>query len=371
MGSRRNTRSKRRTAGVGLYAVSFAALLLAAACGGTERAGAPAATTSVQAPAPDTRPGDVLAVVGDDEITLDDLDAVTSERLSAMDFEYRSQRHQVVDQAMRRAVRDKLIEAEAEERGVTVDELVRETVGDRDQIGDEAVRTFYLQNQAQLQGRTYESIAPQIRDYLATQARESALQELADGIADEHGAAYMLEPFRVDIDITGAPTAGPDDAPVTLVEFSDFQCPYCESFVPTLERVQQEYGDQVRVAFLHFPLRQIHPDAQKAAEASMCAFEQGKFWEAHDLYFAEQQALGVDDLKEKAARLELDADAFAECLDSGKYVDYIDEDVSTAIAMGVDGTPAIFVNGRPLPGGAVPFEMLSEIIDEELERQER
>jgi protein-disulfide isomerase len=254
---------------------------------------------------------------------------------------------------------------------MTVDELTDQIVADQEAVSEDDVRMFYLQNQAQLQGRAYESIAPQIRLYLEDQQRQSALQEFAEGIADTYGATYLLEPFRVSLDVTGAPVYGREDAPVTLVEFSDFQCPYCESFVPTLQRIKDEYADEVKIVFMQFPLRSLHPNAQKSAEASMCAFDQGKFWEAHDMYFAEQDTLGVEDLKEKATRLGLDSAAFDECLDSGKYVDYIDEDVSTGIAVGVDGTPAIFVNGRPLPGGAVPFEMVAELIDDELERAER
>jgi protein-disulfide isomerase len=356
-----------RTRPLAVVAAFLSLTLLATACE-AESASQPLATTAVQAPAPDTQSSDVLAVVGGEEVTLEDLREIVGEQLSQMDFQYRSQRHQIIDNAMRRYVRDQLIEAEAAERGVTVDELMSEIVGDQAQVTEDQVRTWYLQNQARLQGRTFESIAAQIRQLLENQQRDAAIEEFTDEIADKHGATYLLEPFRVDLDITGAPVTGPEDAPVTLVEFSDFECPYCESFVPTLERVQQEYGDQVKVVFMHFPLRQIHPNAQKSAEASMCAFDQGKFWEAHDMYFAEQESLAVDDLKEKAERLDLDAATFAECLDSGKYTEYIDEDVATGIAVGVDGTPAIFVNGRPLPGGAVPFEMVAELIDDELER---
>jgi len=346
------------------------ALLLPAAllvgCGNAESAAA--SGTALQSPTPDTGSQDVLAVVGGDEVTLEDLQQLIGDQLGQMDFQYRSQRHQLIDNAMRRYVRDQLMEAEAAERGITADELRDEVMTDLDEITEDDVRMFYLQNQSRLQGRTYEQLAGQIRMYLEEQQRQSAIEEFTEGIADKHGADYMLEPFRVPVDVTGAPVTGPEDAPITLVEFSDFQCPYCESFVPTLNRIKEEYADQVKVVFLHFPLRQIHPLAQKSAEASMCAFDQGKFWEAHDMYFAEQETLTVDDLKEKAARLGLDSATFDECLDSGKYVEYIDADVSAGIAVGVDGTPAVFVNGRPLPGGAVPFEMVAELIEDELSR---
>lgn len=346
----------------------LAVTVLAVGCGGSGAASPPAPTTTIDPPVPDGMGDAALATIDGEEITLADLQDAVGDQLARMDFQYRNQRHQVIDAAVRQRVRERMLAAEAEERGITVDALLEEVVGDDLTISDDDVRMFYLQNQAQLQGRTYESIAPQIRDYLADQVRQAAIKDFAEGVADKHGAAYLLEPFRVDLNIVEAPVTGPEDAPITLVEFSDFECPYCESFLPTLERVKESYGDQVKVVFMHFPLRDLHPHAQKSAEASMCAFEQGKFWEAHDMYFAERDRLTVDDLKEKAGRLGLDTEVFDACFDAGKYVDYIDADVSTGIAVGVDGTPAIFVNGRPLPGGAVPYEMVAELIDEELER---
>ncbi|MGD8329493.1 MAG: thioredoxin domain-containing protein, partial [Acidobacteriota bacterium] len=284
-----------RSLSLALLVALVPALLLAGACGSAP-ASSTGTTTSVQAPAPDTGAQDVLAVVNGEEVTLADLQDLVGDQLGQMDFNYRSQRHRVIDNAMRHYVRDQLIEAEAAKRDMTVDELTEEIGADQEAVSEDDVRMFYLQNQAQLQGRPYESIAPQIRLYLEDQRRQSALQEFADGIAETYGATYMLEPFRVSLDVTGAPVYGREDAPVTLVEFSDFQCPYCESFVPTLQRIKDDYADDVKIVFMHFPLRQIHPNAQKSAEASMCAFDQGKFWEAHDMYFAEQDTLDVEDL---------------------------------------------------------------------------
>ena len=285
-----------------------------------------------------------------------------------MDFQYRSERHQLIESATRRYVRDQLFETVAAERGLTADALLAEIIGDKLDVDDDAVRSFYIQNQAGMQGRTYEAMASQIRDYLENQIRETALDEFADEAAAENDVEYVLGPFRVEIDTAGAPFIGPADAPVTMVEFSDFECPYCESFVPTIEQIKATYPDDVKVVFLQFPLRQIHPNAQKSGEASLCAFEQDKFWEAHDLYFAERTSLTVPDLKEKAERLGLDTEAFATCLDSGKYADRVQAEMDAGAAVGVTGTPAVFINGRPLPGGAVPFEMVAELIDDELQR---
>jgi predicted DsbA family dithiol-disulfide isomerase len=348
----------------------MSASALAAGCGSaTPAASAPrtAAPSSGGSPS-SSPPQEVLAVVEGEEVTLADLQDEIGVQLGQMDFEYFSRRHQIIDGAMRRHVRERLLEAEADDRGVSVEALLDEVLAGKVDVSEDEVRFFYAQNQAALQGRPYDAIAPQIRDYLESQVRDSVLEEFTAGIVEDREVAYLLEPFRVDIDIAGAPVTGPDDAVITLVEFSDFECPYCQSFNPTLERVKREYADEVKVVFLQFPLREIHPNAQKAAEAALCAFEQGKFWEAHDLYFAEQDSLDIAGLKEKAERLELDIERFNTCFDNETYVDRVDADVSLGVGVGVAGTPAVFINGRPLPGGAVPFEMVAELIDDELER---
>ncbi len=352
---------------VALLAVS----ILAAGCDdGVTVEPAPVRAPRAQSAATVTGADEVLATIDGVEITLGDLVEQIGQQLGQMDFQYRSQRHQLIETAMKQFVRDKLVESEAENRGVTVDALVAELLGDAAEVTDDDVRFFYIQNQARL-GQSFDVIASQIRDHLESQIRDSVLEEFAEGLAADRNVNYVLDPFRVDIETAGSPLFGSPDAPITLIEFSDFECPYCRSFMPTLEQIKAEYADEVKIIFKQFPLNQIHPKAQKAAEASLCAHEQGKFWETHDLYFAEQDRLEIADLEEKAGRLGLDTVAFSACLTSGKYVDVVADDTSDGTAVGVNGTPAIFINGRPLPGGAVPFEMVAEMIDDELERLRR
>jgi protein-disulfide isomerase len=167
------------------------------------------------------------------------------------------------------------------------------------------------------------------------------------------------------MDAEGFPAKGPAEAAVTIVEFSDFQCPYCSRVLPTLDRIQQSYGDKVRLVFRQFPLRSIHPQAQKAAEASLCAHDQQKFWEMHDAMFGDAKQLGIDQLKAKAASLGLDTEAFNECLDSSRHAEQVQGDVVAGSQAGVTGTPAMFVNGRFL-SGAQPYEAIAKLIDEEL-----
>jgi len=136
---------------------------------------------------------------------------------------------------------------------------------------------------------------------------------------------------------------------------------------PQLERIEAEYKDKVRVVYLQFPLASMHLHARKAAEASLCAYEQNKFWQLHDAMFNDQQNLTVDDLKQKAAKLSLDTAAFNSCLDSGKYLAEIQSDMEEGVRVGISGTPAMFINGRLLIG-AQPYGEIQKIIEDELRR---
>jgi len=180
--------------------------------------------------------------------------------------------------------------------------------------------------------------------------------------------AIAQAPPRTEIATAGFPARGPATAPVTIVEFSDFECPFCARLFPTLQIVEKIYLDRVRIVYRQFPLRRIHPLAQKAAEASLCAGEQGRFWEMHDSLFGDQEHLTVDALKARAVALKLDTAAFNACLDSGKEAAAIDKDIEEGAKAGVTGTPAMFVNGRLLVG-AQPFAAIQAIIEDELKKK--
>jgi protein-disulfide isomerase len=180
-----------------------------------------------------------------------------------------------------------------------------------------------------------------------------------------------FKPYRLAFTNEGAPALGKKGAPVEVVEFSDFQCPFCQRFAPTLKRVEQEFGDKVYIVYRQYPIPSLHANAIKAAEASLCAHEQGKFWELHDLMFAEQDRLDVTNLKEKARRLGMNQSRFNSCLDSGRYVEQVQKDQQEGARTGMTGTPAVFVNGIEIPGGAVSYEVVREAIQKELTRSQR
>jgi protein-disulfide isomerase len=171
---------------------------------------------------------------------------------------------------------------------------------------------------------------------------------------------------RYSVNTAGSPAKGPESAAVTLVEFSDFQCPFCSRVNPTMDQIQKEYGDQVRIVFKHLPLR-IHSKAPQAHAAAEAAHRQGKFWEMHDAIFANQRDLSEEAYLKYAGEMGLDVDRFKKDLAAAEIKAKIDADASEASTLGVTGTPGFFVNGRFL-SGARPFDSFKTLIDEELEK---
>ncbi len=160
------------------------------------------------------------------------------------------------------------------------------------------------------------------------------------------------------------PSIGPENAQVTIFEYSDFQCPYCSRVGPSLDKIKTEYKDTVKIVFKNYPLS-FHAQAQKAAEAGECANLQGKFWEMHDKMFANQNALGIDALKRYASEIGLNTDKFNECLDSGSMASEVERDFQEGVTAGVQGTPAFIIEGE-IVSGAQPFEKFKEVIDRKL-----
>ena len=169
-----------------------------------------------------------------------------------------------------------------------------------------------------------------------------------------------------DVDLAGAPVKGPEDAIVTIVEWSDFQCPFCNRVSPTLAQIEEEYGDQVKIAFKHLPLS-IHPQALQAHAASEAAHRQGKFWEMHDRIFSNQRDLTIATLESHARAIGLDMDQYSKDVAAPEIKKKIDEDVAQAGKLGVSGTPAFFINGKFL-SGAQPFDNFKRVIDAAIEK---
>lgn len=346
-----------------LPALLATASLLAGAC--NKPAGDPAATTAADTTSSATAgQGEVLALVAGQPITKAEIDAKTTEPLQRLEREYTRSRHQLVETALQQAVQDRLLDAEAAAQGITKQQLIANVPPAA--VTPQEVDAFYEQNRERMQGRSKEEMAGQIRQFIGQQKSQMASRQFLDGLAAKHNVEIKMEPLRVEVAATG-PAKGAPDAKITLVEFSDFECPYCSRFAPTLDQVMAKYGDRVKLVFRHLPL-QNHPLAPKAAEAAACAQDQGKFWEMHDALFRNQSALAVDALKARAVELGLDAQVFATCLDSGAKTALVAADAADARKAGIEGTPALFVNGR-LIDGAAPYEQVAALIEDELKRQ--
>ena len=317
----------------------------------------------------------VVAVVGERTVTQAELEVAAAVALEQNEVALRRCRieaerglHEALETALQELVRQQLLELEVERTGTGAPALLASVDETAPPVGEPEIAAFYERNKARIRG-TLAQVADQIRAYLERQAIQRARLDFFAALERRFAVEYRLAPLRYEVEADGFASLGPPDAAVTIVEFSDFECPFCARFLPTLERARNEYAGKLRLVYRHFPLSGIHPNAQKAAEASLCAGEQGRFWELHDLMFAEQQTLAVSDLKEKARRLGLDGAQFDRCLDENRHRAAVLADYRAAEALGVTGTPALFVNGRFL-SGAVPFEHLAEIIDDELARLE-
>jgi protein-disulfide isomerase len=304
-----------------------------------------------------------VAEVNGKPIPMSELEVMLAPQLARLE----QQRRRTLENGLRQLVDQKLLEAEAAARGISVGELSKVEIDDKaTDVANGEAETLYQANQARI-NRPKEQVMPQIKGYLVEQKKAQLRENLLARLRSKFKAQVLLEPVRVDVDDATSPSRGPADAPVTIVEFSDFQCPYCKRVAPSLEQAIKSYPQQVRLVYRQFPLN-IHSNGQKAAEASLCAQEQGKFWEMHNAMFASQKALAVEQLKVKAAKLGLDAEQFNQCLDSSKYAAKIREDITAGTAAGVNGTPALFVNGRFL-NGAVPFKEIQKLIEDELARK--
>jgi len=309
---------------------------------------------------------DKAATVNGQPISMSDLEAKAGENLSQLQHQYESKRFEILSGTLTQMVEDRLLDLEAQATHKTKDQLLAENAK-APEITPEEVDAFYTQLQQQRpQGLPpKDAIADQIKTHLAEQKQTEARTSYMTTLRAKYKVETFVEEPRIQVATEGHPAKGPATAPVTIVEFSDFQCPFCSRVEPTLSQIEQKYGDKIRVVFRQFPLNSIHPMAQKAAEASLCANEQGKFWQMHDAMFGDQEKLQVADLKAKAGKLGLDQAKFDQCLDTGKYVARIEDDTKAGAAAGVSGTPAFFINGRSL-SGAQPYEALAQVIDQEL-----
>jgi protein-disulfide isomerase len=327
---------------------------------------APGSTGQAQAPSPGPAGrGDVLATVDGVAITRAEVEDALGAALAKVEEQaYQMRRDQLDD-----LIATRLIEREAKKRGVTVDALLEQQIAARvAPVTDGDVEAFVKVNRHRIQGDPA-NLTAQIKGYLASQREAQRRTEFVESLRGAAKVEVQLKAppvFRANVRTEGFPSRGPADAPVTIVEFSDFHCPFCRSVQPTLNTLLSKYPGKVRLVYRHFPLDSLHPQARSASEASWCANEQNRFWEFHDRVYANGPDASPETLSRLAGEAGLDAAAFSSCLASGRATASVEQDVEEGTKHGVTGTPGFFVNGRNLSGNQ-PLEAFVRVIDEELQ----
>ena len=299
--------------------------------------------------------------------TVDEKPVLASELLEASQGQVMALRKQEYDirrRALDSVIEQRILDAEASRRGITVRELTKD-IEKVVEPSESEVEAFYLARSDLLQ-RRFDEVRDQMRSALKLAKRNAARDALLSELRQRHVVEVLLEPPRVDVAFDPARLQGSPEASVRIVEFSDFECPYCRSVEKTLQAILAKYRGRVSLAYRDFPLSGIHPGAQRAAEASQCAAAQGKYWPYHDRLLA---SASLDDgkLKEHAKDLALDQKKFDACLDTGSMRAAVERDTRQGRLAGVVATPSFFINGIPL-NGAQPAAAFEKIIDEELAR---
>jgi protein-disulfide isomerase len=339
-------------------------LLALAACPAPKQ-GAPAAPCPT---APEHTANPVLGVVDGEKIRRTDLSDEIDKELKKGENDVRQREFHLLWNAVQAHINDKLLEQEAERRNMSIEQLRDEEIGSRVLVpSDEIVESIYSNNREVIDA-DFETAAPHIKRQLmeeqVSDLQRAFLARLRN-VADVRIAVPVPELPRFPVTRGNSPLKGKRDAKVTIIEFSDFECPYCSRASQTFKKLHELYPEDVAIVFRDFPLSQ-HEQARPAAEAAQCAREQGKFWEYHDILFLNMRALKGSDLKTYAEDLGLDMEAFAACLASERPKKVVDEHMAAARKIGVEGTPAIYVNGIKLIG-LLPLPMMQAIIDHELD----
>lgn len=337
-----------------VFNVTFLVLLAVAfiSCSKTAKSTSLGAQTSSEPP----------AIVNGTPITATELDEAAKKQLQRVETEI----YQIKKQSLDDLIEAKLIADAAKKEGLSTEKYLAKQISTKvTEPTEEEIKALYDSNKDKM-GKSFDEVKTQIKDYLMQGKKSRARAELISQLKSSSDIKMNLEPPRVELDIKDAPAMGDKNAKVTLVEFSDYQCPFCKRVRPTIFRLLDEYKGKLRYVFADFPLS-FHKDAKKAHEAAHCAGDQEKYFEYSRKLFDNQTAIKVEDLKKYAKELQLNTKEFDQCLDSGKHAKDVEKLAEAGAAAGVSGTPAYFINGIML-SGALPYDSFKEIIDAELKR---
>jgi protein-disulfide isomerase len=322
--------------------------------------------TSKAAGPPDRKPA--LAEVNGKAVTPEEVEGALGAQLAQLE----EQIYQLKRQRLESLIAERLLSLEAARRGVSIEALLGvEVTAKASSVTDQDVENFYQANKAQIGGVLDVNLRARITSFLQSQRLDARREEFLRSLRSQAKVIINLPPpqFRLKASTEGAPFRGADRAPVTIIEFSDFHCPFCSKAQTALAQVMARYGDRVKLVYRHFPIDQLHPQARRASEAAACANDQGKFWTYHDQLYTAGADANPARLKALAQAAGLDVQAFDQCLSSGKHQQAVQKDVDEATRLGIGGTPAFIINGRLL-SGAQPLESFVRVIEEELRQAE-
>lgn len=307
----------------------------------------------------------VVARYADQVITESELEDAAKAQLISL----RQQEYQIKRQQLEQTIFDRLVEKAAAAEGLTKSEYLNQQVAEKvTEPNEQEIEKVMAQYRSRLNPDDAKA-REQVVGYLKQQQQAQLNSALKERLFKEANVEILLEPLRFEAAVSSDyPTrGGGPDAPVTLIEYTDFQCPFCGRVQPTLNQIMERYGDSVRHVFKQLPLP-MHAQARLGAEAALCADAQGQFWEMHDWLFANKNQINRDAMVEQVKTMGMDSDKFASCLDANTFSERIDADMSEARSFGITGTPGFLINGIAVRG-AQPLEEFERIIDSELQRK--
>lgn len=308
-----------------------------------------------------------IAVIDGDAISAEEVDTSIAPSVAKL----REQIYNLQREKLEALIAERLLAKEATRRGLSVPALLEaEVTAKAETVTDQEVENFLATHRDRLKGEEPQ-VRGRIRGYLQSQKLAERRDAFLATLRSRANVVINLKApptFRAAIDLNGAPAKGAAKPSVIIIKFEDFDCPFCRESQPTFAKLLSLYEGKIRVVHKDFPIEDLHPGVEKAHEAARCANEQGQFWAYHDKLYSAPAQPTPDNLTLFASELGLDLAAFKNCLASGKYKAAVQNDIEDGVKAGVTGTPAFFINGRPI-AGAQPIERFVEVIEEELAHQ--
>jgi protein-disulfide isomerase len=299
----------------------------------------------------------VVAEVGGVKLTMGDLEQQESAKLLSAHYQY----YQAESKALEELIDKTLLEQKAKSENLTYDQLMDRDIKSKVQDPTEDQMKVYYEGLETDQ--PYETVREKILEKIRQLRTDKVKAAYVKELRAKTPVTVALAPPKANVDVAGAQVLGSKTAKVTLVEFADYECPYCQKVAPDVRKLQADYGDKVAITYKDFPLP-MHARAEKAAEAARCASKQNKFWEFHDEIFHSKE-LDMDQLKAQARALKLDTAQFDKCLDNGEEASAVDKDRKEGLRLGITGTPSFFINGHYL-SGALDYAALRQVVDQQL-----